>query len=271
MDVKGAQKINLLLLKEFDKYCRKHDIKYRLEAGTLIGAIRHKGFIPWDDDCDVALTRDNYQKLISCLKTDDFELPFKYVRATDYKDNHFFDFVDRLFYVKEVYREDDKYKKVYDGYLQYLWLDIFVLDDIDYENQKKNYLLLKVLYGLSMGHRYRINYKKYNLLNKIKVFILSSVGKLFSFKYLCKKYFDIVKCNYEKAKNSNKLYYMNYPIIYIDYEIDKDDEKDLIYVDFEDTKLPVVKNYDKLLKVLYGDYHKLPDESKRIPEHIDII
>ena len=73
MDIKRAQKINLMLLKEFDRFCRKHDIKYRLEAGTLLGAIRHKGFVPWDDDCDVALTRENYQKLLDCLKFDTFD------------------------------------------------------------------------------------------------------------------------------------------------------------------------------------------------------
>ena len=64
---------------------------------------------------------------------------------------------------------------------------------------------------------------------------------------------------------------MNYPVVYIEYEVDKEDERDIIYVDFEDTKLPVIKNYDKLLKVLYGKYEELPAESKRVPEHIDII
>ena len=273
MDIKKAQKINLLLLKEFDRFCSSHDIKYRLEAGTLIGAIRHKGFIPWDDDCDVALTRENYEKLIESLKTDSFDLPFKYVKATEYKDNHFFDFVDRLFYVDEVYREDDKYKNSYDGYLQYLWIDIFVLDDVAEDYRTKNYFLLKIFYGLAMGHRYLINYKKYNFTNKLKVFVLSTIGKLFSCKYLIRKYFEIVRQNVARCKNKScsKLYYMNYPIVFIEYEVDKKDEQDIMYVDFEDTKLPVIKEYDKLLKVLYGDYKKLPEESKRIPEHIDII
>ena len=273
MDVKKAQKINLLLLKEFDRFCKLYDIKYRLEAGTLLGAIRHKGFVPWDDDCDVVLTRENYEKLIKCVKVDNFKEPFKFMRAIDYRDKHFFDFVDRLFYVGEIYREGQKYSDTYDGYLKYLWLDIFVLDDIDEQHKNKNYFLLKVIYGLAMGHRYYINYKKYGIGNKIKVFILSTIGKLFSCKYLMRKYFDIVhkNCERTKNKNCNKYYYMNYPIIYIEYEVDKEDEKDIIYVNFEDTKLPVIKKYDKLLKVLYGRYEELPPESKRIPEHIDII
>ena len=273
MDVKKAQKINLLLLKEFDEYCTKHNIKYRLEAGTLLGAVRHKGFVPWDDDCDVALTRENYKLLIECLKKDSFNKPFEFKKATDYKDNHFFDFVDRLFYTGEVYREEEKYKNSYDGYLRYLWLDIFVLDDVDEDNKNKNYLMLKIFYGLAMGHRYRINYKKYNFSNKLKVFVLSNIGKLLDIKFIYKKYFEIVDKNRKNTKNKicKKYYYMNYPIVFIEYEVDKEDEKDIIYVDFENTKLPIIKENDKLLNVLYKNYKTLPEESKRIPEHIDII
>ena len=62
----------LTLLKEFDAICRKHDITYYLEGGSLLGAVRHKGFLPWDDDVDLSMTRDNFQKL---LKVIDQELP----------------------------------------------------------------------------------------------------------------------------------------------------------------------------------------------------
>ncbi len=62
----------LALLKEFDAICRKHDITYYLEGGSLLGAVRHKGFLPWDDDIDLSITRDNFQKLLSVI---DQELP----------------------------------------------------------------------------------------------------------------------------------------------------------------------------------------------------
>ena len=62
----------LTLLKEFDAICRKHGITYYLEGGSLLGAVRHKGFLPWDDDVDLSITRDNFQKLLSVI---DQELP----------------------------------------------------------------------------------------------------------------------------------------------------------------------------------------------------
>jgi len=62
----------LTLLKEFDAICKKHDITYYLEGGSLLGAVRHKGFLPWDDDIDLSITRDNFQKLLSVI---DEELP----------------------------------------------------------------------------------------------------------------------------------------------------------------------------------------------------
>lgn len=76
----------LTLLKEFDAICKKHNITYYLEGGSLLGAVRHKGFLPWDDDIDLSITRDNFQKLLSVI---DEELPdnrelFCYERFPNY-------------------------------------------------------------------------------------------------------------------------------------------------------------------------------------------
>ena len=66
------QKHLYVLYKEVDELCRKHNIDYQLAGGTLIGAIRHRGFIPWDDDMDITMTRNNWEKFVQVCKT---ELP----------------------------------------------------------------------------------------------------------------------------------------------------------------------------------------------------
>ena len=71
-DLKKVHEANLAILKEIDRICRKYRIKYVLDAGTLLGAVRHKGFIPWDDDADVAFTRPNYDAFLKVVKR---ELP----------------------------------------------------------------------------------------------------------------------------------------------------------------------------------------------------
>ena len=69
-DLENMHKIQLNMLIEFDKICRRNNIKYILDAGTLLGAVRHKGFIPWDDDIDVRFKREEYEKFYEACKKD---------------------------------------------------------------------------------------------------------------------------------------------------------------------------------------------------------
>ncbi len=69
-NLREVQKSNVLLLKIFDGICKKHNIKYWMDYGTLLGAVRHKGFIPWDDDLDVAMLREDYDKMIDILNSE---------------------------------------------------------------------------------------------------------------------------------------------------------------------------------------------------------
>ena len=124
--LKKLHDVELEILKEFDRICRKNKIEYYLIGGSLIGAVRHNGFIPWDDDVDVCLTRDNYDKFIK-------------VQAKELdKKRFFFESIETdkecgmLF--SKLKRKDSEYLEVTsskDDSRAGIWIDVFAFDNID--------------------------------------------------------------------------------------------------------------------------------------------
>ena len=97
-DLTKVHEVNLKLLKEIDRICRKYKIKYALDSGTLLGAVRHGGFIPWDDDVDVMFTRKNYEMFAKVVRR---ELPedMSFVEPNEYHGGKaFYDFISRVTY-----------------------------------------------------------------------------------------------------------------------------------------------------------------------------
>ena len=105
-DLTKVHEVNLKLLKEIDRICRKYKIKYALDSGTLLGAVRHGGFIPWDDDVDVMFTRKNYEMFAKVVRR---ELPedMSFVEPNEYHGGKaFYDFISRVTYNKSQKFED---------------------------------------------------------------------------------------------------------------------------------------------------------------------
>lgn len=270
-DLTKAHEVSLTLLKEIDRICRKYKIRYALDSGTLLGAIRHKGFIPWDDDADVIFTRPQYEMF---MKVAERELPkgMSLLRPEDLQGGKaFYDFTARIIYDNSrMHREENSRQQFFEGKLNHLWVDLFVLDRVPDGKVSAAVTLFaqKVIYGLSMAHRDALDYSQYNLIGKLQVAVLSTAGRLIPMPLLYK--LQRLMSMKDVKKKTKYWYCSNYaPNWFYVREENAWCEK-VIDVPFEDTQLMVPAGYHEILTMLYGDYMKLPPEEKRVPEHSTI-
>ena len=115
--------VELEILKYVHDFCEKNDIKYFINYGTLIGAVRHKGFIPWDDDIDICMFRKDYEKFIELFSKDDGKYKILSLESSDKYYNNFIKVIDSKTKI-----EDERNYKTYDSGI---FIDIFPMDFFD--------------------------------------------------------------------------------------------------------------------------------------------
>ena len=270
MEGYGLEKVheaNLKILDEVDRICKKYRIRYMLDAGTLLGAVRHKGFIPWDDDVDIIFTRSQYEAF---MKVAARELPDT-MEVMDYRTLHggkgFYDFTSRILYLPSKKHENGPEMEFYGGKLNHLWVDLFVLDELPDSGWAASAVRLfqTLLYGLAMGHRYRLDFSKYQGKELAAVKFLSAVGKCLPMKgiFALQRRFSLL---FDSGKHG-KLYASNYQpdFLYVTWE--KAWAEKTSQVEFEGRSLMAPADPDGVLRMLYGDYMKLQPEEQRVPSH----
>lgn len=266
-DLTRVHEANLSILREIDRICRKYKIKYMLDSGTLLGAVRHQGFIPWDDDADVVFTRNNYEMF---LKVAERELPsgMTLVEQDQYRGGKaFYDFTPRIIYEKSQNHEDSPMMRFYEGKVNHLWVDLFILDKLP-GNKAAAFMtrfLHKAIYGMAMGHRYRLDFSKYGMMEKIFVGGLSLAGRLIPMKAL----FAIQRAAAVKDNKgkSHTWFYSNYQPDYLYVTLEGAWCEETVDLDFCGMKLMAPKGWDQVLTRVYGDYRKLPPKEQQVPSH----
>lgn len=269
-DLSKVHAANLKMLKEIDRICRKYHLQYMLDSGTLLGCIRHGGFIPWDDDVDVAMTRANLEKF---LKVAGRELPegMSILLPSDMRRaNAFYDFTPRVIYDNSRMHEDSFQMDYYEGKLNHLWVDLFCLDRLpDSETGAKTAKFLqKVIYGLSIAHRDSIDFSKYSKQDALRVRVLTGIGRFLPMPLLFK--LQRTAAMKDRKKKTKRWYYSNYQPDYLYVTLEDEWCNDVVDMPFEDTMLMVPKGYLHQLELVYGDWQKLPPEEKRVPAHSSI-
>lgn len=262
------QTTELEMLKTLDRICRNHNIPYFLSWGSMLGAVRHNGFIPWDDDIDVGMLREDYEKL-RLVPESEWGEKIELVDPEDMNPVHRLPY-PQIFLRNTVY--ETKYHWTYDIVKNNpeqkrmpIWLDIFVFDHIRdkktcYQIGKKVFFLSKLLYW----SKCRIKRNKEDTIiqqiacmGKATLFWLLNVVKQPEIKIyhrllkLCKKYPGDYVTDYFLPKKGN-------PII-----CSYDQMFPLKMVRFEDVETFIPRNADELLTATYGDYMKMPPEKDR--------
>lgn len=247
-----CRKIMMDILDDIDKLCQKHNIRYTLGGGSLLGAIRHKGFIPWDDDIDIFLLRDEYDKLLQVLYSDELP-PHLSIVDTSTPGNllTFIKVVDNRTMVKK------EKSAVNHG----IWIDIFPMENVPAE-EKQCLLFLRNCRTLRNGI----------------VAAMSDFSKpSFSKKYIAKLlYAGIIWCigrknwiricnNYMQKHNTQETGVASITFSpYAREYMEKDKMLDTEYVPFEDRKYMVTRHWDLMLTRTFHNYMQLPPESERV-------
>ncbi|MBQ3234672.1 MAG: LicD family protein [Clostridia bacterium] len=253
-----SKKIQLGILVKFAEFCDKHNLWYCLAYGSLIGAIRHKGFIPWDDDIDLVMMRKDYDFVIENFNREmsdsnivaivPGQLIHPYLKIGD----------------KNTVKNEEGAKKNTDM----INIDVFPLDGIpegdnEYEAWKQK------LAKIYTAHYYQnLYYKDKPLINKFKIVIKKILlGCYFKNRsYFLKK----AKTEHEKYPYDTARYVGSHECLY-SYKkerILKGNYVERIKAEFEGLEFYIPKNYHEILTAIYGDYMQLPPEEQRVTHHL---
>ena len=256
-DRKKLFAVLLDMLVEFDRICKKHNLRYFLDGGTLLGAIRHKGFIPWDDDIDVEMPREDYEVFVKL--SDEFKHP--YFLQTPYTDPNYF-------YCPARIRNSNTTALVemfaYQNFNQGVWLTILPLDNWK-EEAEPEFNKIKSLI-IENSTYMRMTNPHLDEKNKERV-------RNYSGRDPFDTYAEIMKLaqqfNNEPTKfitiaiealssYSKKLWYA-------------EDFTSTILADFEGYKFPIPIGYERVLKIVFGDYMAFPPIEDRGEHHSGVI
>ena len=261
LDRKEIKQVLLDILIHFHKFCEENKLTYYLAYGTLLGAVRHKGFIPWDDDIDVYMLRKDYDFLIKNFNNlnniKNLNLLSIYSNIKYYKS------FPKIVNNNTITNEKIKYK-----FPIGLWIDIFPLDNMS-NSYKKAFSLHRKVKLIQFFFNYKVyNLRTINSRYKILKNTIHCLIKFFVFfipnKYFIRKIDDIS----QKYKDNSR--YIGYvasdtkkPVL------EREWFKERVFLDFEGYSFWAPKEWDKVLKNNYGNYMQLPPENKRIGHLIE--
>ncbi len=252
IELKKLQMIQLEMLCEVDRICRKCNIRYNIIAGTLLGAVRHQGFIPWDDDADIALLRTEYERFREACKTELNQEKFYFQDHTNTEGY-------RWGYGK-LRRKNTLFLRKYQESMPYeqgVFIDVFPLDNVPNSRNARTWMnircfILRKLMWAPVGVKAATN-----MLQRSTYKVLSMIPP----KFIYKKYSKLVEqC---RRIDSQWVRILTFPTPNKEYGYLKQWYEDSEEIMFEGVLFKGISDYHEYLSFKFGDYLQLPEEKDR--------
>ena len=268
--IKKIQAIELDIFKAFKSTCERHGLRYFAIGGTCLGAVRHKGFIPWDDDIDVAMPFEDFQKLRALSDTEFGE----HYRLFDYRNskhciNQFFKLHDtRTAFIEElVVPFPDRYTGI--------WIDIMPIFGLPRSEPAQKKAIKKSDFLLRENYSLRMPFERCST-TLSKLFWIYNIPKRLAFSWNYSSLQQEKLFAQYQFNSSDKILFgwRRTPAdVSRDYKnvFSYTDFRDCIEMPFEDTKICCPIDYDHYLSTEFGDYMQLPPEEKRVSNHPSVV
>lgn len=260
LSIEEVKRIELEITEDIARFCEENGIDYFLCGGSMLGAVRHKGYIPWDDDIDISMTRENYEKFVKTYHSDKYQLCY-----TGGEEDFFLPFA-------KVY---DK-RTILTGTTDYgcemgVWADILPMDKVPSDQAEMEKFVKKMIkrrYFIMAATATDLNMDKRRLASRVYIRFVRVLKKLFGIKNI-----NVVKKFIADAQKYNDIETDKAGCVVWGYGMREIcpkyvfDETEL--APFEHLNLRILTHYDTYLSSIYGDYMKLPPVEQQVLKHGD--